>query len=38
MRALPADHQAVTKIVTAGTEPVPVKDVTVRLGRGMRTP
>ncbi|MGI5430843.1 hypothetical protein [Streptomyces sp. CA-179760] len=32
--ALPADYQAIMKLVTAASEPVPAKDVSVRLGRG----
>lgn len=32
--ALPADYQAITKIVAAASEPVPAKDVSVQLGRG----
>jgi hypothetical protein len=32
--ALPADYQAIWKIVTAASEPVPAKDVSVHLGKG----
>ncbi len=32
--ALPADYQAIMKIVAAVSEPVPAKDVSVKLGRG----
>lgn len=32
--ALPADRQAIMKIVTAASEPVPAKDVSIQLGRG----
>ncbi|MCX4734675.1 hypothetical protein [Streptomyces sp. NBC_01363] len=32
--ALPADYQAIMKMVTAASEPVPAKDVSVQLGRG----
>jgi hypothetical protein len=32
--ALPADYQAITKIVAAASEPVPAKDVSIQLGRG----
>lgn len=32
--ALPADYQAIMKIAAAASEPVPAKDVSVRLGRG----
>jgi len=32
--ALPADYQAIMKIVTTASEPVPAKDVSVGLGRG----
>ncbi|MFD3735282.1 hypothetical protein [Streptomyces sp. NPDC058632] len=32
--ALPADYQAIMKIVAAASEPVPAKDVSVHLGRG----
>ncbi|OKI25547.1 hypothetical protein [Streptomyces sp. CB03911] len=32
--ALPADHQAIMKIVAAASEAVPAKDVNVKLGRG----
>jgi hypothetical protein len=32
--ALPADYQSITKIVAAVPEPVPAKDVSVKLGRG----
>ena len=32
--ALPADYQAIMKIVAAASEPVPAKDVSVQLGRG----
>ncbi|MCX4734543.1 hypothetical protein [Streptomyces sp. NBC_01363] len=31
--ALPADYQAIMKMVTAASEPVPAKDVSVQLGR-----
>ncbi|MDH6123074.1 hypothetical protein [Kitasatospora sp. GAS204B] len=31
--ALPADYQAIMKIVTAAPEPVPAKDVSVKLGK-----
>jgi hypothetical protein len=31
---LPADYQAIIKIVAAVSEPVPAKDVSVQLGRG----
>ncbi|MFB6963431.1 hypothetical protein ACFCYB_42465 [Streptomyces sp. NPDC056309] len=31
---LPADYQAIRKIVAAASEPVPAKDVSVRLGKG----
>jgi hypothetical protein len=31
---LPADYQAITKIVAAASEPVPAKDVSIQLGRG----
>ncbi|MFH8388018.1 hypothetical protein ACH4E7_45335, partial [Kitasatospora sp. NPDC018058] len=31
---LPADYQAIMRIVTAVSEPVPAKDVSVELGRG----
>jgi hypothetical protein len=33
-RALPADYQAIMEIVSTVTEPVPAKDVSVKLGRG----
>ena len=32
--ALPADYQAIMKIVAAVSEPVPAKDVSIKLGRG----
>lgn len=32
--ALPADYQAIMKIVAAVSEPVPAKEVSVKLGRG----
>lgn len=31
---LPADYQAIMKIVAAASEPVPAKEVSVKLGRG----
>ncbi|MEV7931291.1 hypothetical protein [Kitasatospora sp. NPDC088779] len=34
--ALPADYQAIMKIVASAPEPVPAKDVSVRLGRGVQ--
>ncbi|TQK42534.1 hypothetical protein FBY35_3954 [Streptomyces sp. SLBN-118] len=34
MSALPADYQAIMKIVAAASEAVPAKDVSVELGRG----
>lgn len=33
-RALPADYQAIVTIVSAASEPVPAKDVSVKLGKG----